>query len=93
MCNLDAILWFHVECPKHVNEFDTPNGLRRKFRDFFSELKTIKENRDDQDKLFKEMEMYKDEDVYYNYPDDIRRQELPSETMDQLKQFSVRKTP
>ena len=47
-CNLNAILWFHLECPNSVAKFDNHLEFRRKFRDFFAEIKTIKENHSNQ---------------------------------------------
>ena len=35
-CNLDSVLWFHLECPLRLQEFDNPNEYKKKFRDFFS---------------------------------------------------------
>ena len=37
---MDSILWFHLECPKQAGTFDNPLEFKRKFRDFFAELRT-----------------------------------------------------
>ena len=39
-CVLDSVLWYHLECPKSVVKFDNPFEFKRKFRDFFAEIKT-----------------------------------------------------
>ena len=38
-CVMDSILWFHMECPKRVAEFDHPDTFKMKFRDFFGQQK------------------------------------------------------
>lgn len=38
-CVLDSILWFHLECPKYVAKYDDPNEFKRKFRNFFADLR------------------------------------------------------
>ena len=39
-CNLDSILWFHLECPKSVSKFDNPIEFKRKWKDFFAYQRT-----------------------------------------------------
>ena len=36
-CDMDRILWFHLECPKKAGQFDDPIMFKKKFRDFFSQ--------------------------------------------------------
>ena len=43
-CNMDSILWFHLECPKNVAKFDDPIEFKRKFRDFFADTRSAAEN-------------------------------------------------
>ena len=43
-CVLDSVLWFHLECPKHVAKYDDPLEFKRKFRNFFSTIKTHKDH-------------------------------------------------
>ena len=38
-CNMDSILWFHLECPRAAARFDDPNAFKLKFRDFFAHTK------------------------------------------------------
>ena len=40
-CVLDSVLWFHLECPKRASAFDDPLEFKRKWRDFFSQNKSI----------------------------------------------------
>ena len=42
-CVLDSILWFHLECPKWANAYDDPVEFKRKWRDFFSQIKSTHE--------------------------------------------------
>ena len=35
-CNLDSVLWFQLECPRHHAKFDNPIEFKRKWRDFFA---------------------------------------------------------
>ena len=37
MCKVEAILWYHLECPRHVREFDDPIAFKKKWRDWFAE--------------------------------------------------------
>ena len=36
-CNLDSVLWFHLECPRSVSQFDDPLQFKRKVRDFLDD--------------------------------------------------------
>ena len=38
-CTLDSVLWFHVECPKHIEQFDDPLQFKLKFKKFFEQIK------------------------------------------------------
>jgi len=38
-CVLDSILWFHLECPKSLENFDNPEFFKVKFRDYFADIK------------------------------------------------------
>ena len=42
-CVLDSVLWFHLECPKWANKYDDPIEFKRKWRDFFSQIKSTHE--------------------------------------------------
>ena len=44
MCNMDSILWFHLECPKTVSRFDNPIEFKRRVGQFLAEQKTYAEN-------------------------------------------------
>ena len=45
-CSLDSVLWFHLECPRMANKWDDPMVFKKKFRDFFTHNKTLKESID-----------------------------------------------
>ena len=38
-CNLDSVLWFHLECPRSVAKFDDPMTFKSKVRDWFADLR------------------------------------------------------
>ena len=38
-CNMDSILWFHLECPQRAATFDDDNVFKIKFRDMFAQQK------------------------------------------------------
>lgn len=68
-CNMDSILWFHLECPKAVSKFDDPNAFKRKVRDFIAEAKTILDAstvyEDDTRRVFNEY-------AHNSYPEDVK---------------------
>ena len=39
-CNMDSILWFHLECPKGAAKFDDPLHLKRKLRELLTDTRT-----------------------------------------------------
>ena len=43
-CVLDSVLWFPLECPRAFGKFDDPVEFKKKFRDFFSQNKSIMEH-------------------------------------------------
>ena len=36
-CNMSSLLWFNLECPRWINQFDDPVGFKHKFKKFFDE--------------------------------------------------------
>ena len=58
-CNLDSVLFFHLECPRRVSEYDDAHEFRRKFKDFFSlnraMIEASKEAYDDIEPIRKEI--------------------------------------
>ena len=38
-CNMDSILWFHLECPQRSSQFDDEDTFKLKFRDLFAQNK------------------------------------------------------
>lgn len=55
MCNLDSILWFHLECPKAASKFDNPIEFKRRVANFLAEQKTYTENINDRSEEYKKI--------------------------------------
>ena len=74
MCNLDSILWFHLECPKASSKFDNPIEFKRKVGNFLAEQKTYQENINDRSEEYQRVaSTYKG----ISYPEDLKeRKEL-----------------
>jgi hypothetical protein len=71
MCNLDSLLWFHLECPKHVDSFDNPTQFKAKWRDWFSEQKqTMLEREASTNSPLDKKVAY--EHGHIRYPEDVR---------------------
>ena len=69
-CVLDSVLWFHLECPKRASQFDDPLEFKRKWRDFFSQNKSIAEAFKSQSKTQRKMQkMY---GYQSSYPEDFQ---------------------
>ena len=43
-CNLDSVLWFHLECPRASGQFDDPIEFKKKFRDYFANMKSVRDS-------------------------------------------------
>ena len=68
-CNMDSILWFHLECPKAAAKFDDPNEFKVKFRDMFANLRANYEAVNDTSEEEKRIDkMYN----YLPYPEDVK---------------------
>ena len=68
-CNLDSVLWFHLECPKFAAKFDEPEEFKAKFRDYFSEMR-MKKREDPENSQFEQMRRHQFDHV--RYPEDVR---------------------
>ena len=68
-CKLESILWFHLECPKHVEKFDCPNFMKRRFKELFEDVVGAKM---DQELTYKETRGFTEQSKYNLYPDDIK---------------------
>ena len=84
-CNMDSILWFHLECPKAVSKFDDPLEFKRKFRDFFADAKTAAEN---MTYMSEETRKIKEEYNHTPYPEDVRLHKEYRQFQDTFKEFS-----
>ena len=84
-CNMDSILWFHLECPKAVAKFDDPFEFKRKFRDFFADVRTAGENATS---TSEETRRIADEYTHISYPEDVREHKEYRLFQDTFKQFS-----
>lgn len=69
MCNMDSILWFHLECPKASSRFDNPVEFKRRVGQFLAEQKTYAENQSD---LGEEAKRMRSEYSGIFYPEDIK---------------------
>ena len=73
-CNLDSVLWFHLECPKAAARFDDPIDFKRKFRDFLAERRTEVENITTMPEVGQKLQKEYD---FVAYPEDVKeRKEL-----------------
>ena len=75
ICNLDSVLWFHLECPKWVQKYDHPIEFKRKFKEFFDYQYFQK-----QAVKHKGSVQYSDEGIhapagYIPHPEDVRKHE------------------
>ncbi len=84
-CNMDSILWFHLECPKAVAKFDDPIEFKRKFRDFFAETRTAAEN---VTFMSDESKRIRDDYKHVAYPEDVRERKEYRLFQDTFKQYS-----
>ena len=84
-CNMDSILWFHLECPKDVAKFDDPVEFKRKFRNFFAETRTAAENATF---MSDETKRIRDEYSHVAYPEDVRERKEYRLFQDTFKQYS-----
>lgn len=84
-CVMDSILWFHLECPKAVSQFDDPMAFKRKVRDFLAEARTAMENvvsmSDDQQRVH-------DEYNFAPYPEDIKEHKELRQFKEVFDQYS-----
>ena len=76
---LDSVLWFHLECPKWVQKFDEPEHFKGKFREYFSELRQMKQEDEDFQKHFHQAQEAKK--LHIRYPQSIRQ-------VQKVKEFS-----
>ena len=82
-CSIESILWFHMECPKAVAKFDDPIEFKRKWRQFFAELKASSEVM-----LIEtpEMKRVRDQYAHMPYPEDVPRRNS-IEFLNEFKDF------
>ena len=67
-CVLDSVLWFHLECPRHVAKFDNPIEFKRKWRDFFAISKSFMQHLQQSE----EADRIEDEFGHVQYPEDVK---------------------
>ena len=68
-CNMDSILWFHLECPKHVSRFDNPVEFKRKVANYLAEVRTYRQAMVTETEESKKLE---NEYSFTAYPEDIK---------------------
>ena len=69
-CNMESILWFHLECPKAKDKFDDPVEFKIKWRDFFSQVHAGAKAVLDPDN--EEVKRVRNEFDAHLYPEDIK---------------------
>ena len=89
-CNMDSILWFHLECPKAVAKFDDPIEFKRKFRDFFASTRTAAENITSTDETRAKIAAEYD---IMAYPEDIREHKEYRPFTDTFREYSPVRRP
>ena len=80
-CNMDSILWFHLECPQRSAQFDDEDTFKLKFRDLFAQNKLDSEVLGTEPSHMKKLRLEYDTNVG---PDDIR---LRSEVQDFMQEY------
>ena len=88
-CVLDSVLWFHLECPKAASKFDDPVEFKRKFRDFFSQNKSIAEAARHKTRAAQNIE--KTYGFQSSYPEDIKYVKKVQKFADEFDKFSPNK--
>ena len=90
-CVLDSVLWFHIECPKAASAFDDPLEFKRKWRDFFSQNKSLADtykayaDTPVKDKI-QEMYGYKS-----SYPEDMKINKKVAKFEEEFRKYSPEK--
>ena len=82
-CNMDSILWYHLECPQSAAEFDEPDTFKLKFRDLFAAQKL---DREIMEQPLEHMERLRKEYNSNVGPDDIR---LRTEVQDFMQEYKA----
>ena len=82
-CNMDSILWYHLECPQSSAEFDEPDTFKLKFRDLFAAQKF---DREIMEQPLEHMERLRKEYNSNVGPDDIR---LRTEVQDFMQEYKA----
>ena len=90
-CNLDSVLWFPIECPRAFGKFDDPNEFKRKWRDYFTELKALKETMGPQTAT--QARLKRQDDYESAYPEDLVEHKKAAKIMKELQRFSPSITP
>ena len=84
-CKLDSVLWFHMECPLDAAKFDDPIEFKRKWRNFFAEMKATAEFltvEHDEEKRMRE------EYAHVPYPEDVKEKVQVRPFNDEFKHLS-----
>ena len=69
-CNMESILWYHLECPQAKDKFDDPVEFKIKWRDFFAQVHAGAKHIIDPDN--EEVKRVRNEFDSHLYPEDIK---------------------
>ena len=69
-CNMESILWFHLECPQAKDKFDDPVEFKIKWRDFFAQVHAGAKDIIDPDN--EEVKRVRNQFDSHLYPEDIK---------------------
>ena len=36
-CTMNSLIWFNLECPRWINQYDSPDGFKRRIKTFFDD--------------------------------------------------------
>ena len=89
-CNMDSILWFHLECPKSVARFDNPLDFKRKIRDYIAEQRAYLDTMGAQTD---EAKRVKAQYGFLGYPEDLKEAKHLQQFQETFKQYEPKPTP
>ena len=89
-CNLEYVLWYHIECPEYAKKFDDPNLQRHLKRQIFNLLTVpymsmrMTEMNIKKNKITPVIDLEKKE-KYIEYPEEIKlTPKLPTQKLEEI---------
>jgi len=88
-CNLEHVLWYHLECPDYLKKFDDPKHEKYLKRQMFNILNvpymTMRMREMNEKKNKKTVYDYERKDKYIEYPEEIKpMQKTPTQKLEDL---------